>query len=249
MRMLTGLLGTLFTVALAALALWLLGLDGVVRASIAAGHLLDWVMGAICLFWLVVILKVPWDLYFEAQAVSFEMERSRERGIVVQEGREQYVRKLRRRLGWGAVGAHLLSAVVVAGVSFYSGGALGYYFAGFYLLSTVFRPAVAGYVYLSQKLRAIGEESRYPRQDVVEFRSRLDVLEANLKSLTLHQERAGDELQQERAVREEEAQELRQNVHALGRQFETAIGQLTDNQEVIKGIQAFVRLVAQSTRT
>ena len=35
------------------------------------------------------------------------------------------------------------------------------------LVSTVFRPAVAGYWYLYTKLSAIGEEARYPREDVV----------------------------------------------------------------------------------
>src|SRR5437899_318411 len=63
-----------------ALGIWVLKIDDVARASIAAGHLLDWVTGGLCLVWLLVILKAPWDLYFQAQAVSFEFQRSRERG-------------------------------------------------------------------------------------------------------------------------------------------------------------------------
>jgi hypothetical protein len=249
MRALTGLLWAVFIVALAALALWLLGLSDVVRDGVAAGRLLDWVMGAVCLFWLIVILKVPWDLYFEAQAVVFEIERGRERGVAVPEGREAYVRTLRRRLGWGAVAAHVLSAAFVAAIAWFSGGAVGYYFAVFYLASTILRPAMAGYVYLSEKLRAIGQESRYPREDVVEMRSRLDGVEARIESLEKFREQLREDLAEERSAIDEELQQLRQGVQALGRHFESAIGQLTDNQEVINGIQAFVRLVAQSTRT
>lgn len=241
MRTLAGLFWTLLLVALAALALWLLGLDGLVRASIAAGHLLDWVMGGLCLFWLIVILKVPWDLYFEAHAVAFEIERAGERHIPVPEGRSAYVLRLRRRLGWLAVGAHVASAALVAALSYFSGGAVGYYFAGFYLVSTVFRPALAGYVYLSRKLGAIAEESRYPREDVVELRNRVKTLEDSME----YQRKWSE---QEQEAREKEAQELRQGVHALGREFESSIGRLTDNQEVIKGIQAFVRLVTQSAQ-
>src|ERR1051326_2783803 len=55
---------------------WLLGLGEVVRASIAAGHMLDWLMGGLCLLWLIVILKAPWDLYFKAREVAFELQRS-----------------------------------------------------------------------------------------------------------------------------------------------------------------------------
>ena len=40
-------------------------------------------MGVLCFLWLLVILKAPWDLYFQALQVSFEMQRSRERQIAL----------------------------------------------------------------------------------------------------------------------------------------------------------------------
>src|SRR5205814_658943 len=145
----------IFLLAVAGIAAWLLGLGQVVRASMAAGHLLDWVMGGLCLLWLIVILKAPWDLFFQAQAVAFELQRAKERKVAVLPGREEYVQRLRGRLAALAVGAHLLSAALVAGVAAFTGGKVGYYFALFYLVSTLFRPALAGYVYLSRKLRAL----------------------------------------------------------------------------------------------
>ena len=63
---------TLFWLFVASLAAWLLGLDDLVRRSIEAGHLLDWVMGALCFVWLLVILKAPWDLYFQAHVALWE---------------------------------------------------------------------------------------------------------------------------------------------------------------------------------
>src|SRR5205085_10710148 len=97
----------------------------VVRTSIAAGQLLDWVMGIFCLGWLLAILKIPWDLYFQATEVSFEQQRSRERQVALQPGREEYIRTLRRRLGWLAVGAHLFSALLIAGITRFTGGQVG----------------------------------------------------------------------------------------------------------------------------
>src|SRR5262249_15490539 len=147
-----------------------------------------------------------------------------------------------------SLAAHLVSAAFVAGIAYATHGTIGYGFAVFYLVSTVFRPAVAGYVYLSRKLQAIGKEARYPREDVLELRERLRVQEEEtkgLKTLSLQQHQA---LQEETVRRESATRELRQQVQEISREFESAISRLTDNQEVIRGIQAFVRLIAQSTQ-
>jgi hypothetical protein len=248
MRTLSALFWTIICLAVAGLAARLLGFGDVIHASLKAGHLLDWVMGGLCLFWLLVILKVPWDLYFQAHEVAFEIQRSKERQIPMQAGREEYLRALRRRLGWLAIGAHLFSSALVAAVTYFTGGVVGYYFAVFYLVSTAFRPAAAGYVYLSRKLRAIGEEVRYPREDVIEMREKLRWQEIAVRDLIEQMKDCREALRQETQIREEESCALRQSVHAISREFETTVSRLTDNQEVIKGIQAFVRLIAQSTQ-
>jgi hypothetical protein len=232
---------TVLSIAVIGILAWLLGFGEVLRASLAAGHFLDWLMGGLCLAWLIVILKAPWDLYFQAQEVVFELQRSRERGIPVGEGREQYLRTLRRRLCWLSVAAHLFSAALVGVVAYFAGHTVGYYFAAFYLVSTAFRPAVAGYFYLARKLSAIATEVRYPREDVVEMRVRLDQQEKTVRDLTRHLERLREELQAEH-------RSLRQSVNALSREFEATASGLTDNQEVIKGIQALARMVAHSTQ-
>ncbi len=248
MRVLVNIALVLGLLALiAGIGSWL-GLSDFMRASALHGHLLDWIMGSLCLLWLLIVLKVPWDLYFQAHAVAFELQRARELDIPAVAGRAPYVHTLRRRLGLLAVGAHLLSALLIAGIAYFTHGVVGYYFAVFYLVSTVFRPAVAGYVYLSQKLQAIGDEAHYPREDVVELRRRVQDLEDRQKALTLQFKNQGEQLQRETGAREAEVRELRQNIHIIGREFEASISRLTDNQEVIKGIQAFVRLVTQSTQ-
>jgi len=226
--------------------LHLLGLNTIQHLGISPISSLDWLMGTVCLVWLVIVLKVPWDLYFQAQSVHFEIKRSHERGVPVIAGREPYINQLRRRLGWLAVGCHLASALLVAGITRYTGGQVGYLFAVFYLVSTAFRPAAAGYAYLYEKLRNIATEVRYPREDIVEVRDRLKVQEDKTESLDKRVDELTETLNQERNERENETREIRQNIHAIGREFEMTVSRLTDNQEVIRGIQAFVRLVSQS---
>jgi hypothetical protein len=246
MRWLSSLIGTLVGLAIIALLARFLGLEDLLRDAAASGRLLDWVMGALCLLWLLVILKAPWDLYFQASAVAFEQERSRERSVALTPGRVEYIRTLRRRLGMLAIGAHLGSAALIAAIAFLTGERqVGYWFAVFYLVSTVFRPAVAGYAYLSRKLSAVGEEARYPREDIVEMRGRLDAAE----SLRTETDELRSRLEAESAVRAEEARNLRERQNALAREFEVTASRLTDNREVISGIQAFVRLIAGSARS
>jgi hypothetical protein len=207
-----------------------LGFEGVVRE-----HLLDWVMGALCFAWLLVLLKAPWDLYFQAHTVAFEQARARERGIPIVSGREAYIEQVRRRLLWLALGAHALSALLAAGVAFFTHGAVGYWFSGFFLISTLFRPLLAGYYFLWEKLKALHTETNYPREDVVELRERLEDTERLLERV-----RKSDE------TREEELIALRARLAAIGAEFEGTLSRLTDQKAVIDGLQAIARLIARS---
>ncbi len=227
-------LGGLFSAALGlglllVIGRWL-GFEGVIRA-----HLLDWVMGALCFAWLLVLLKAPWDLYFQAHTVAFEQARARERGIPILDGRESYIERVRGRLLWLALGAHLGSALLAAGVALFTHGAVGYWFAGFFLISTLFRPLLAGYYFLWEKLKALLTETNYPREDIVELRDRVKELESGL-------ERA----QKTDEAREEELVALRSRLAAIGAEFEGTLSRLTDQKAVIDGLQAIARLIARS---
>ena len=246
MKLLSSLLGAALTLALlGVLARWL-GFDGYVQSSIQAGHLLDWVMGALCFGWLLVILKAPWDLYFQAHTVAFERARARERGVSVEAGRDTYIETVRKRLLALALSSHALSALLAAGVAFFTHGVVGYWFAAFFLVSTLFRPLLAGYGYLWAKLHALAEETRYPREDVVELRGRVELMETDSR-------RVGQDLlaMQETHARADEARqrelsELRGRLAAIGIEFEASLSRLTDQKAVIDGLQAIARLIARS---
>src|ERR1041385_8787416 len=92
-----------FWILVAAVAIvtgWPFGLMEAAKFGLNPSTALDWVTGIACLIWLLVILKAPWDIYFEAHRVAFEIQRSRERGLPILPGREEYVLKIKQRLGW-----------------------------------------------------------------------------------------------------------------------------------------------------
>ncbi|MFJ8741290.1 hypothetical protein ACIRL2_18120 [Embleya sp. NPDC127516] len=206
--------------------------------------------GALCLFWLIAVLTVPWNLYFRARQLIREIAISREKGLAVPEARDPEARRIARRLLWGVIGAHVVSAGVIAVITWASGGVVGYWFAGFYLLSTMFRPSQAYLEHLGQRLRSMLREVTHPREDVLALIDRVATLESKVESLDERTRELTETVAQLRTATEQDAERATERHHAtdrkidaLGRRFEDTVSRLTDNQEVISGIKAFLRLL------
>src|SRR3984893_13946524 len=67
-------------------------------------------MGALCLLWLVLLLTVPWNVYFQARELIREIQTSREQGLEIPPGRDEEARRIAVRMRAAAIGGHLLSA-------------------------------------------------------------------------------------------------------------------------------------------
>ncbi len=139
--------------------------------------------GLAALAWMIVLVTVPWNLYFAARQVVAEMAVSRERGIKVRAAQDAEARRIARRMLWFALGGHIGTAVAAAVITYFSGAAVGYYFAGFYLLSTAVRPAVAYFAHLRERITALTRESTHPREDVVSLKVKVDFAADALKEL------------------------------------------------------------------
>ncbi|MGY5014006.1 hypothetical protein ACWCY6_38965 [Streptomyces sp. 900105755] len=206
--------------------------------------------GVLSLLWLLLLLTLPWNLYFRAHAVLAEIAVSREKGMTVPAARDAEAARIARAMLRAAVAGHLVTAAAVVAVTWATGEFTGYWFAAFFLLSTFFRPAGAYFGQLRRRLGSLLRDVTYPRDDVVELHARLDRAEAGTRALT---EQAA---QQHRALAElrhavdalaqrsdERAEAADRRMVALGRQFESTVNRLTDNQELIAGVKAFLRLL------
>ena len=252
-------------------------------AQVRLSDLLAVGFGGVFLLWQVLLLTVPWSLYFQARQVVQETVTSRERGLRIPEGRAADAARIARRLRLLAIGAHVVTAVVVAVISYFSGRTVGYYFSGFYLLSTVFRPAQAYLVYIRGQLRTMLKETRFPRDDVLELKAwveraegervhlheqlhrleqrcdeqsgqierseadaarRADLVEAGLTERVDRIEARGtvrtDQLEARFAARSDQ---VAQQVQALARRFEDALDSYSDNQDLVVGLKAFLRML------
>lgn len=252
-------------------------------AGIRAADLLAVGAGGLFLLWQVVLLTVPWGLFFQARQVVAELAVSQEQGLTVREEQSAEAEVIARRLLRIALGGHLVSAAVVAVVTFFSGHVVGYYFSGFYLLSTAFRPAQAYMTHLRGRLRTMLTEARFPRDDLTELRARVELDKSERDELRqqLHEleHRCEEQSQQllgfqaeavrraelsesavaERANRAEarattrtdaleerfaaRSDQLAQQVQALTRRFEGALDSYDDNQDLVTGLRAFLRML------
>jgi hypothetical protein len=204
---------------------------------------LELLVGAAGFAWLLLVLTLPWDLHFQAVGVLRELERSLARGLQPVADRRA-LRRIARRTVAIALGLHLLSALAVAGATwFWELGPTGGWIAAIYLGSSVMRPIGAWYVHLRAELRQTLGEVTHPRDDVLALRVRVDQLEALRREVAERHER------QEAAHAElrEANRRLEHKLSAVARRFEETLEHLTDNRELIAGVRAFLRMIRESS--
>ena len=91
--------------------LLMLAFSGLQWVHIPAGSFLDWVVGIASFAWLLVIVTVPWNIYFEAKEALADAAVSAERGIRVDDKQVDYIKVIVQRSLWVIIALHLLSAI------------------------------------------------------------------------------------------------------------------------------------------
>ncbi len=151
--------------------------------QIPAGNFIDWVISILSFWWLLAIVTIPWNVYFDAKEVASEIATSKEKGIIVDQKKLEYVTAVSRWAFFVAIALHLLSALGLYELAALGVSSVGYISSFATLLLTGLRPAVRGYQYLAYRLSSIRQEIKYPREDIVELRSRFSQLEQQVNYL------------------------------------------------------------------
>lgn len=152
--------------------------------QIPSGNFLDWVIGAATFEWLFLIVTVPWNIHFESKSVLAEAAESKAKNIPVDQKQINYVKTLANRSFWIAIALHLLSAIALYTLAVTGISKVGYISSAAALLLTILRPAVRAYKYLAMRLTMIRSQFLYPREDIMELRSRFTELELKVKEIS-----------------------------------------------------------------
>jgi len=152
--------------------------------NVPSGSVLDWIFGITTAFWLLAITITPWNVYFESLAVEDEAANSRVVGIAIDETKLKYVIKLKKIALCVAISLHLISSAVLFYLSAAHITPVGYYGSAAAALLTFLRPSLRAYEYLWQRLREIRQSFKFPREDVLLLRTRIDTLEMSLSNVS-----------------------------------------------------------------
>ncbi len=225
--------------------------------NVPAGSFLDWTIGGASFFWLVVIATVPWNIYFQAKEVVADAEQSREKNIPIEEKQLGYVQRIAKRSLWIAIALHLISAVVLYGLAVTGISAVGYISSVAALLLTGLRPVIRAYEYIATRLMMIRQEFKYPREDVLQLRDRVFILEDQIKYIsdTLDENKAdswiANKNRQSAALRQDLSQlassleSLRSTNQAehnnLKKEAQNAIAQLTTDGQFLDHVREIIR--------
>jgi hypothetical protein len=246
---------------------WLGRLAGVPLATTASIG-----VGGVALAWLIVLVTVPWNLYFAARRVVGEIAVSRERGIAVPPAHEAEAGRIAHRMLRFALGAHVSTAAAAAVIAVISGAQVGYYFAGLFLLSTAVRPAAAYLAHVRHRINTLTRETTHPRDDVASLKQRVDRVAGSVKELrgevtgvadglrraesslaadiahardvlTADLSRVQDAQSADRAAARSRDDDLGRRIDEMVRRIEATLDGISDHQELITGIRALVRMV------
>ncbi|MEM9926302.1 MAG: hypothetical protein AAF915_21545 [Cyanobacteria bacterium P01_D01_bin.50] len=225
--------------------------------QVPAGSFLDWVIGGASFWWLLVIVTVPWNVYFKAKEVLFDAEQSIVKEIRVDGKKVDYVKVLVKRSLIIAIFLHILSAIGLYTLAITGISVVGYISSGAALLLTGLRPAISAYEYLYARLTTIGKEFKYPREDIVQLRNRFNRVETtvrrmeqqlnpeNLDSLPAKQKAYLQENRRELANIAANIEELRATNkiehESLSRESKQAIAQLSTDGQFLEHVREIIR--------
>ncbi|HBC43282.1 MAG TPA: hypothetical protein DCZ88_15725 [Pseudanabaena sp.] len=226
--------------------------------NLTFGSFLDWVIGASILVWLIVIVTVPWNLYFQSKSVLNQAQLLQDRGVNIDEKQLPYVRSLAQRSLGLAIGLHLISALSLYALASSGLGTVGYVGAITALLLTVLRPAISAYEYISQRLQSISQQIDYPREDITELRLRFANLENSVRQINdellsrenpyswlSRYEQFADETRKDLAklgVNIENLRATNERDHdRLSRESRQAIAQLSTDSQVLEHVREIIR--------
>jgi hypothetical protein len=245
----------LFFLAIGALVVFF----GLHWLQVPVGSLVDWLIGVGIVWWLATVTTLPWNAHFAALGVVQDAQASREKGIAVNEEHVAYARRIAARFRTLAVALHVLTAAVLAGLAYFHITVLGYPAAIAALVLTFARPAARAYEHLAERLRLMQHQVHYPREDVLELRTRVSELETQLKSVLtsldateadswahgLAQRQTADKRHLDRldALLEELTRQNARDHEALARQTTQEIAKLSEDARFLNQVRELIRFV------
>ena len=129
------------------------------------------------------ITVFPWNMHFRAKEIIHDAAHSEDKGIALRAEDVTYTKRIAKRYLVIALSLHAVSAIVFYVLAYTGITPIGYIGAGAALMLTLLRPAIRMHDYIIARLQHIGQQIRYPREDVAMLRSQVSELSSKLEIL------------------------------------------------------------------
>lgn len=225
--------------------------------NVSVGNLIDWFIVIASFWWLLIIVTIPWNIYFDAREAIADAEVSKQKGLKFDEQKLNYVKKVARWSIVGAIALHCISAIALYLLAATGISNVGYVSSVLTLFLTILRPAIRGYQYLTTILSNFRREIKYPREDAIELREKLKKIEKSLQevqakldtknnnSLISKQQQKSQENKLELARLKAFLEEFRTNNQVeheqLSREAKNAIAQLNEDSQFLGHARDIIR--------
>ena len=227
--------------------------------QIPAGNLIDWLIGIASFYWLLAIVTIPWNVHFEAKEVINEANLSQQNNIPVNSQQIGYVNKVAKWSIIVAISLHIGSAGILYLLSFTGVSNVGYVTSIAALGLTFLRPAIRGYEYLKSKLSVIKQQIKYPREDIIKLKGRVQKIETQIRQLqdkfnlnnprsfaSIQATNIGD-IKAQLLVTSNTLEELintnQQEHKQIQKYSENAISQLTEDSQFLGNVKEIIRFI------
>ncbi len=227
--------------------------------GLSTGHFIDWIVGVASFWWLMIIVTLPWNMYFKAKEILEAAVKSAERKIKVDPKEIEYSKNVSRRSLTLAIVLHLLSAMGLHALAIFEISSVGYISSVAALLLTGLRPALRAHEYVLYRLSVIRGQLYHPREDIAELRGRFQKLEENVKQLNSQmdtkkpnswvsaQERRVEainkEVTQARVLIEDLRVTNKSEHERLSRDAKQAIAQITEDGQFLEHVREILRFI------
>ncbi|MCP4347244.1 MAG: hypothetical protein GY795_17165 [Desulfobacterales bacterium] len=227
--------------------------------GVPTGRLTDWIIGIASFWWLMIIVTLPWNMYFKAKEILEAAVKSAERKIKVDPKEIEYSKNIARRSLTLAIILHLLSAMGLHALAIFEISPVGYISSVAALLLTGLRPALRAHEYVLYRLSVIRGQLFHPREDIAELRDRFKKLEENVKQLNnqmdtkkpdswvsaqeRHMEAINKEVTQARVLIEDLRVNNKSEHERLSREAKQAIAQITEDGQFLEHVRELIRFV------
>jgi len=146
----------------------------------------------ICLFWLFLITKYPWNLYFRAKATYDEVLEAKNQNkdaSHIKPSEVEELKSMKRRFLFSSISTHIFSSLILYGVLYYdlAGELIDRNFVWLFACSSFIRPAYEFISYLQYLIFSIHEkirESKRKYQASNKDKNTIDQLDQRIPSLS-----------------------------------------------------------------